>query len=70
MVPRSLVIDVLRGEHENGQQGIDKTTSKINETYTWLGKYRDIMTYIRKYMVCSKAKYYDVLSWRYCESNT
>ena len=31
MVPRSLV----RGAHEeNGHQGIDKTISKINETYT------------------------------------
>ena len=62
MVPRSLVIDVFRGAHEeNGHQGFDKTTRKINETYTWLGKYRDIMTYIIKCEVCSKAKEYDVL---------
>ena len=44
MVPMSLVIDILRGsQEENGHQGIDKITSKINETYKWLGKYRDIM---------------------------
>ena len=56
MVPRSLVIEVLRGAHEeNGHQWIDKTTSKINETYTWLGKYRDIRMYIRKCEICSKA---------------
>ena len=62
MVPRSLVIDVVRGAHEdNGHQGIDKTISKINETYTWLGKYRDIRMYIRKCMVCSKVKEYEVL---------
>ena len=47
MVLRSLLIGVLRVAHEdNGHQGIDKTTSKINETYTWLGKYRDIIIYI------------------------
>ena len=62
MVPKSLVIYVVRGAHEeNGHQGIDKTTSKINETYTWLGKYRDIMTYIRKCEICRKAKNCDVL---------
>ena len=62
MVPMSLVIDVVRGAHEeNGHQWIDKTISKINETYTWLGKYRDIRMYIRKCMVCSKVKEYDVL---------
>ena len=62
IVPRSLVIDVVSGAHEeNGHQGIDKTMRKINETYTWLGKYRDIRMYIRKCMVCSKVKEYDVL---------
>ena len=61
-VPRSLVIYVVRGAHEeNGHQGIDNTISKINETYTWLGKYRDIMTYIRKCEICRKAKEYAVL---------
>ena len=57
MVPSSLVGEVLRGAHEdNGHQGIERTTQKINEMYTWIGKYRDIRSYIRRCETCSKAK--------------
>ena len=49
MVPKSLMIDVLRGAHEEHcHQWIDKTISKIDKTYTRLDKYRNIMIYIRK----------------------
>ena len=57
MVPKALVGTLMKGVHDNnGHQGVDRVTARINLKFNWTGKYRDVRSHIRSCEVCKMCK--------------